>query len=241
MHQRPTTLCALVSTLLVSTNGLAEDVPDIPTPAAAPSSSASAAPAEAPPDADARPAPDPPRPAPAEPAARPPNSWADEVPYRASMWGPGVKPLTTQRSRWYGWQTLTVFLVGDVLSTAAIVIRPEAGYGIVLLGTLPIHILTGPVVHMAHGRIKAAFLSLGVNTALPVVSYWAGIPWGGALILGPLGLIGAHVIDIGVLSRETADAPASPPRGAQVLLPSSVTVVPKLDAQFRGFAIVGQF
>jgi hypothetical protein len=105
-------------------------------------------------------------------------------------------------------------------------------------------VVTGPVVHLANGRVGTAFLSLGTNTVLPVVSYLTAALAGAGnsrVLFASLGLVSANIIDIGVLSRKTVKEPYRPLRGAQVLLPSAVSVVPRIDANFRGFAIVGQF
>ncbi len=112
------------------------------------------------------------------------------------------------------------------------------------------HVLSGPVVHWSHGHVGKGFASLGLNVGLPGIGLLTGFAasgadaWGGlflGLILGGIGYVAAPALDIGLLSTETVNAPARPPRGASALLPSSIGVMPMLDQQRRGLSLIGQF
>ena len=109
------------------------------------------------------------------------------------------------------------------------------------------HVLTGPIVHCAHGHVGKGFASLGLNVGLPGLGMLAGFAIGGGgmasgfygLAIGGLGYIAAPALDISILAKETVDAPA--PKGARALLPSSLGLMPMLDQNRRGLMLVGQF
>lgn len=111
------------------------------------------------------------------------------------------------------------------------------------------HVLTGPVVHWAHGHVGKGFASLGLNVGLPGIGLLSGFAvggssWGGlflGLMLGGIGYVAAPALDMGLLSTETVDVPASPPRGARLLVPQSVGLLPMVDEHRRGLMLVGQF
>jgi hypothetical protein len=102
-------------------------------------------------------------------------------------------------------------------------------------------------VHWAHGHLGKGFASLGLNVGLPSVGLITGYALGGdtlggafaALMIGGIGYIAAPTLDMCLLSTETVDDDT--PKGARVLLPSSVGIMPMLTQGQRGLMLVGQF
>lgn len=147
-------------------------------------------------------------------------------------------------TRWYGWQTLIGVLAGDLITLVG------QGSAVSYVGVAA-HVLTGPIVHWAHGHVGQGFVSFGLNAGLPVggglVGLMAGAGSGGWDALGfaaigfVVGYFAAPIIDIAALSTETVDAPIEPKKGARALLPSSVMVVPMADPNRVGLSLVGQF
>ena len=146
-------------------------------------------------------------------------------------------------TRWYGWQTL----IGVVASDLVTVFGTAGTSGALIYVGIAGHVLTGPIVHWAHGHVSKGFASLGLNVGLPGLGMLAGFAIGGGgmasgfygLAIGGLGYLAAPALDISILAKETVDAPA--PKGARALLPSSLGLMPMLDQNRRGLMLVGQF
>lgn len=170
------------------------------------------------------------------PGQPPPPGWTFET---------GPKKMTR---RWYGWQTLIGVLASDLLLVAG------AGTPVSYVGGMG-HMLTGPIVHWAHGHVGQGFISLGLNVGLPLGGALVGIliysggsssssgeNWDviiGAAMGTVLGAIVAPVIDIAALSTE--EVPAKEKKGAQLLLPTSIGVLPMMDKDRKGLSLVGRF
>lgn len=130
-------------------------------------------------------------------------------------------------SHWYGWQTL----IADGAALATTAVAPVGGLALYCTGA--------PIVHLAHGRIKNAGLSVGLRVAGPFVGGLIGYGIGragdgdrgvsyGTAILAFLGLVGggvgAIVVDHAVIAREPvneddkpATASARPPARKAVI------------------------
>lgn len=154
---------------------------------------------------------------------------------------------------WYGWQMLIGFGASDASLLCALIASQVGGQpsGWVQAGVLG-HLLTGPVVHWANGKVVKGFASLGLTLGAGIVGGTAGgalgatanttcgggstcVPPGvlaGAFIGMGLGLVAANVVDVLVLSRE------APPRGADH---ASLSLVPLLTPQGGGLATMGRF
>jgi hypothetical protein len=119
------------------------------------------------------------------------------------------------------------------------------------IAVIPVHTLAGPVVHWAHGHVRRGFVSFGLHmsmaylSVLPMTYFYAvfnhDVPSEIVPVFSVLGVLAANAIDIGIFSYDKVQVPLSEPRGARVLLPSSVALVPMLNAQQQGIALVGQF
>lgn len=158
-------------------------------------------------------------------------------------WG-GMQQAPTKRN-WFGWQTMIGVIAGDVFTLVGI----GTGVGPVLYAGFAGHMLTGPIVQWAHGRVGLGFASLGLNVGLPTLGYLSGALIGngsfdglfGAVLLGGIGYIVGPTLDISLMSTETVEDTTQVRRGARLLLPSSFGIMPMLDQNRRGLMVVGQF
>jgi len=157
-------------------------------------------------------------------------------------WAP--RPPPTQKTTWYGWQTLIGVVAGDLVTIIATSSNAEPLAYIGVGG----HVLTGPIVHWVHGHVGKGFASLGLNVGLPGLGLLSGAAVGNgygslamALILGGIGYIAAPTLDMSLLSTETVEEATTVPKGARALLPSSIGLMPMLDQNRRGLMLVGQF
>lgn len=195
----------------------------VPSPAAPPTSSAVN-----------EPAPPPPTPAASaveqqRPAPPPAPSWRSTP--GPSIWGPAAKPQPFIQ-RWYGWQTLIAVGSADTLMAASI--PGPLAYAMII--GVPVHIMAGPINHWAHGNTGRGFAALGMNLAPPIVGYLAG----GVIGLIP-GLFVGPIVDIAFLSTTAERVRHVSAQGAPAFMPSSMAIVPMIDANRKGFSIVGQF
>lgn len=143
---------------------------------------------------------------------------------------PTVADAETTKSSWYGWQILSAD-AGSVLLSYGLGVglaSPAAAItgGITYLGA-------GPVIHGVHGNLGAAFGSLGLRTALPVLGTFAGVLAGGdsrrsdfnfGAIYGGIagftvGIATASVIDAVALAHESV-APKPVPVGKVLWRPN---------------------
>lgn len=149
-------------------------------------------------------------------------------------WAPRPAPVTT----WYGWQTLIGVLAGDALT----LIGGSFNNSPMIYIGVGAHVFTGPIVHWAHGNAGKGFISLGLNLGIPTIGALSSVVLGYyGLILAGIGYLAAPTLDMALLSTETVDGPATAPKGARVLLPSSVGIMPMLDPNRRGLMLVGRF
>lgn len=169
--------------------------------------------------------------------------------------------------RWYGWQTIIPLAMMDIATLSAWAVESNrlsnlkpyeadaygasnsSAFRFFQIAVIPVHTLAGPVVHWGNGHVREGFISLGLNislaylTLLPMVFVTEAVdlPLEFAPVFSVLGVLAANAIDIATLSHDKVQVPLSEPRGARVLLPSSVALVPMLNAQQQGIALVGQF
>lgn len=158
------------------------------------------------------------------------------------MPGWSAEPTTQKVKRWYGWQTLIGVLAGDLLAVVG------QGTALTYVGVAG-HVLTGPIVHWAHGHVGNGFASLGLNVGMPLgggligLAAGAGDGWDALAFAGigaAIGYIAAPALDMAIFSTETVDAPVEK-KGARVLLPSSVGVMPMMGQDRVGLSVVGLF
>ena len=157
----------------------------------------------------------------------------------------GVMQPAPQKTNWFGWQTMIGVIAGDVFTLVGI----GTGVEPLLYAGFAGHMLTGPIVQWAHGHVGLGFASLGLNVGLPTLGYLSGALIGngsfddlfGALLLGGIGYIAGPTLDISLMSTETVGDTPQGRRGARLLLPSSVGIMPMLDQNRRGLMLVGQF
>ena len=157
--------------------------------------------------------------------------------YPQTWGGMGQSP---KKTNWYGWQTLIGVVAGDVFT----LVGTSVNVGPLIYAGLGAHFITGPIVQWAHGHVGMGFASLGLNVGLPTLGYLTGALVGsgfGAIVLGGIGYIAGPALDIGLLSTETVEDTSQGRRGARLLLPSSVGIMPMLDQNRRGLLFVGQF
>ncbi|EYF03518.1 hypothetical protein [Chondromyces apiculatus] len=128
--------------------------------------------------------------------------------------------------QWYGWQT-TIGL-GTAYSLAGVGLFVDAfeDYRGWFVGpAFGIYALTGPIVHLAHGRGGAAAGSLGLNLGVPLSAGFLGAgiycliddcngSYRGlaavvaGIVFGTAGMVAANVIDVAVLSFEEVEVSA---------------------------------
>jgi hypothetical protein len=183
------------------------------------------------------PADSPPAPVPeVEPA---PSAIALAPPSMVAPREPAASPPATS-SQWYGWQ----ILISDaaVFSFAGFTGNASIAYG---------WVGSGAVVHFGHGNVGRGVASAALRVSLPLLGLYAGIAgasgchgdWcgvGEALAGGLIGMGSAELIDIVLLARDSAPAPAA-------VRPASrshgIEVSPVVRAGRSGFGldVVGRF
>ncbi|TKD12731.1 hypothetical protein [Polyangium fumosum] len=223
--------------------------PGVPAPPPPPGSAANGAslpPPPAPPPGAGPYAPYPPgpyAPYPPGPYPQPPPNGAWGRGYALPLPGWSTEVPTQKVKRWYGWQTLIGVVAGDLVSVVGM------GTPITYVGIAG-HVLTGPIVHWAHGHVGKGFASLGLNVGLPLGGGLLGLMAGagtgyeaiGYVAIGALvGYVAAPALDMAVFSTETVEAPQESVKGARAILPSSVTVVPMMGQDRMGLSVMGLF
>lgn len=121
---------------------------------------------------------------------------------------PATSPAAVA-SQWYGWQ----ILVSDaaVFSFAGLTRNASVAYGWIGGGT---------VVHFGHGNIGRGVASAALRTGLPLLGAFVGSAsasgcrgdwcgFGEVLVGGAIGMVSAELIDVAVLARDRAPAPAA--------------------------------
>jgi len=168
-------------------------------------------------------------------------------PYYGQGYPPGWQPRAAPKMKtvWYGWQSLIGVVAGDLLTltggysdTAALMFVGIGG-----------HVLTGPIVHWAHGHVGKGFIALGFTAGIPaagvgigLLGAGTGIGIYGGLLLGGIGYFVGPILDMSLLStEEVPDETVTVPKGARLLLPTNVGIMPMLDQNRRGLMLVGQF
>lgn len=135
--------------------------------------------------------------------------------------------------KWYGWQTLLATVPADLLFVAGLYADNSTFTPVAWAVGVPVHMLTGPINHWVHGRAGKGFLVLGANLLFPVLGIAGGYP----------------AMAVGYFATPLIDAALSimpekvhlPPRKAAAFMPSSVAIVPMIDANRKGLSIIGQF
>lgn len=170
-------------------------------------------------------------------------------PYYGQGYPPGWVPLPPRpkmKTVWYGWQSLIGIVAGDVLTFTGGVANAGALSYIGIAG----HVLSGPIVHWTHGHVGKGFAALGLNVGVPLVGGGLGAVIGGAslgglygaIIFGGIGYFVGPILDLSILSTEQVpDTTVTVPKGARLLMPTSLNLVPMLDQNRRGLMLVGQF
>ena len=132
---------------------------------------------------------------------------------------PDVAPARETEEHWYGWQVLAADAAG-ILGTAACVSFSNADACIIP------YFIAAPTVHLTHGRPMNALASVGVRLAFPIAGAIVGAGFANCsaqtdqflcglseMALGALiGTVAASVFDVAILSTETRERPAAPPR-----------------------------
>lgn len=182
-----------------------------------------------------------------------------------SLGGPPMKSVP----RWYGWQTMIPLALMDIATLSAWAVEScrlsslsewerdpygasnSSAFRFFQIAVIPVHTLAGPIVHFAHGHVRQGFVSFGLNMSLaylgltPITFFAAANNYRTLFEYAPafsvFGILAANAIDIAYLSHDTVQVPLSQSRGARGWQPSSVALVPMLNAQERGFALMGQF
>jgi hypothetical protein len=111
-----------------------------------------------------------------------------------------VDPPT--KHHWYGWQILTADAISVALFAAG---ASGESAELMVLGVVS-YALTPGVIHGGHGRAGAAFGSVGLRLGAPVLGAMAGLDdrnYDGAIAGFFLGMAGAVVIDVALLSHES--------------------------------------
>ncbi len=143
---------------------------------------------------------------------------------------------------WYGWQSMIGVLLGDSMTVASMLQHDPRWF----YAALATRTVSGPIVHMARGHIGRGFLSLGLNAVLPGVGMilvsTADDMFPGFLGLNLLviGYFAGPIVDLTLLSTEPLKPQGSRAKGSEQLWPSSITVMPMVDAQHRGLSLVGR-
>jgi len=171
-----------VSVLAVSSVALAEPLPALPPPAAAP--------LPPPDDADLI-----------------ESSIEPAAPQRQSGTRDGSQPMVSPApvERWYGWQILLVdglnFLVLLPVSAGIASHRGAVGVGAtgLVIGAMG-YALGGPIVHAAHGEFRMSALSLGLRAGLPLVTGFVGAAVAGGAAAGSRREDGTAALGFGALS-----------------------------------------
>lgn len=194
-------------------------------------------------------------------------TWA---PNFQSIWGSALSgPPMKSVPRWYGWQTIIPLALMDIVTLSAWAVESHrlsslepyeadaygasnsSAFRFFQIAVIPVHTLAGPVVHWGNGHVREGFISLGLNISLAYLTLFP-MTWSAVVsdkeilvefapVVSMLGVLAANAIDIAILSHDKVQVPLSEPRGARVLLPSSVALVPMLNAQQQGIALIGRF
>ena len=167
---------------------------------------------------------------------------------------PHVQPKVP-RGPWYGWQTLIVDGVGIAIGAAALAVNNPNSDGSTtyrIAGVSALSLAFGtPIVHIIHGKVGAAFISLGTRIGLGValggLGYLAGLPGAQASACpsagacpaaggANLGLVGGIMLAGFISAIIDARAFAYEDRKPA---PTSFTLSPRIGVLPRGGAFAG--
>lgn len=239
-----TNVAAQTSPSPSSTGGSAEATPSV---APSPPASTTADPVASAPVTQDAPAPTPmvptvPQPTemvqPSQTAVVPTEKRAPRIPVPPSpgpsIWGPVAEHKLPFFKKWYGWKTLLAVVPTDVLVIGSAFSGNSTFTSVSWAIGIPTHMLAGPINHWAHGYVGHGFVALAANVTLPAVGLMGGSDAAIAVLycLGPLLDAAVSIVPdkVSVSNVQTAG-----------WKPSSVTLVPMIDGQRRGLALMGQF
>lgn len=177
-------------------------------------------------------------------AMRPVRVKAPDAPRPSIVGGGVISGRRVNGKRWYGSQIAAVLLPSDAITAALVATGQEEAIAFGVVACAPVQAFTGTIVHWVHGNILKGFLALPLNVGLPIASAIGGAATRsqpGFFALTAVGVIGAQAIDIFGLAYETVKVPVQSSKSDGPLRPTSFAVVPMIDKNRRGLAIVGQF
>lgn len=177
-----------------------------------------------------------------------------------SIWGTAVGEKAMKSiPRWYGWQTMVPLAVMDIATLSAWISLKANGataadseaFRVFQVGVIPVHTLAGPIVHWANGHVRQGFVSFGMHLAMAYLTLfpltWAGVSTNNstyfdiAPVFSVVGVLAANTIDIAYLSHDKEQVPLYQRHDARGLVPSSIALMPMVNAQQQGLALIGQF
>lgn len=168
------------------------------------------------------------------------------------IFGVAALERLVEKRQWYGWQTMYPVAAVDLVLGLGIVSKTNGlivtGYGLFL----PVHILVGPIVHIANKRLGMAAVSLGLRGLVPLAGGYVvtklvprrgfdsftpgyGI-WG---VAG--GLVLADIIDISLLSYKTTKVPIEAEPAKVSSMSFQWALVPQFQAKQAGISVIGQW
>ncbi|AKT41929.1 hypothetical protein [Chondromyces crocatus] len=135
----------------------------------------------------------------------------------------GAQEQERFEQHWYGWQNLIG--LGAAYSLIGAGLSVDSGTAPLVAAGLGTYVLSGPIIHLAHGNGFGAGVSTGLNLGLPLTTgvigaltvcgignckgYMGGLGYVvGGLFGGALGMIAANVIDVAFLAVEKVERPS---------------------------------
>ncbi|AKT41927.1 hypothetical protein [Chondromyces crocatus] len=158
----------------------------------------------------------------------------------------GAQEQERFEQHWYGWQNLIG--LGAAYSLVGVGLGLDSGTTSVIAAGLGTYVLSGPIIHLAHGNGIGAGVSAGLNLGLPLTTgvigaftycgianckgYMGDLGYVvGAVIGGGLGMLTANVIDVAFLAVEKVERPSPATTGS--LDPEATRYRPLFQASFR--------
>ncbi|HRI69834.1 MAG TPA: hypothetical protein PK156_36645 [Polyangium sp.] len=187
-----------------------------------------------------------------------------------SIWGSAMPdPPKRMVRRWYGWQTMIPLALMDIATVSSWVVAlndpantpsPDAdpyapspmnktAFRFFQIAVIPVHTLAGPFVHWANDEGRTGAISLGLHMTMAYLTlfplWYIGavndLPDETAPAVSVIGVLIANTIDIAILAQHKEPVPLGQSRGSRSSWPTSMAIVPMLNQQHQGVALVGQF